>query len=119
MENTILLWIIVILLIFLMASFITIIKLYNNLSQERFNKKSLSSKYGKLTEQFLPLVESFPWDPGKFRFLGSPIDGVQFANDKIIFVEFKTANSQLSSLQRHIRDLVNNNKVTFEIIRVK
>ena len=93
-------------------------RFYRLLSRERFRNKSLSTKYGKLTEQFLPLVESYPWDPGNFRFLGSPIDGVQFDDEKIILVEFKSGNSQLSSRQRKIRDLVKNHKVEFEVIKI-
>jgi predicted Holliday junction resolvase-like endonuclease len=63
-------------------------------------------------------VDRFPWDPSNFRFLGTPIDGVQFEDDRVILVEFKTGNSQLSKRQRHIRELVNDGKVDFEVIRV-
>jgi predicted Holliday junction resolvase-like endonuclease len=88
------------------------------LEEVSFRKRSQSSKYGNLREQLLPLADSFPWDPSNFRFLGSPIDGVQFEDDRIILVEFKAANSQLSQLQRHIRDLVSNGNVGFEVIRI-
>jgi len=84
-----------------------------------FAKQSLSSKYGKMTEQFLPFLAEYPYDPQSFRFLGTPIDGVQFTNDKIVFVEFKTADSQLSGPQQKIKDLVRSKKVDFEEIRLK
>ena len=93
-------------------------RFYRLLGRERFRNKSLSTKYGRLTEQFLPLVESYPWDPSNFRFLGSPIDGVQFDDKRIILVEFKSGNSQLSSRQRKIRDQVKNHKVEFEVIKI-
>ena len=102
----------------LALALVAALQLYKRLKQELFRKRSLSRKYGKLTEQFLPLVEKFPWDPSNFRFLGMPIDGVQFEDDRIILVEFKAANSQLSQLQRHIRDLVSNGNVGFEVIRI-
>ena len=96
-----------------------IIEKSQQLNQEQFRNRSLSSKYGKMTEQFLPLIDSYPWNSEKFRFLGSPIDGVQFENDKVIFVEFKTGDSQLSKNQRRIRDIVQANKVEFKVIRIR
>ncbi len=84
-----------------------------------FRKSSLSSRYGKMTEQFMPFLGDFPYDPTNFRFLGSPIDGIQFEDDKIIFIEFKTANSQMSEKQRHIADLVWRKKVEFEEHRIE
>jgi predicted Holliday junction resolvase-like endonuclease len=103
-------------LLFLMMYLCTI--LYSKLTKERFRNRSLSTKYGKLTEQFLPLVDSYPWDPSYFRFLGSPIDGVQFEADKVIFVEFKSGTSKLSKNQRVIRDLVDQGFVEFRVVRV-
>ena len=111
-------WIVVVLSVALVVSVSVSIHFHRRFKREVFRKRSQSSKYGKLTEQFLPLVEMFPWNPSNFRFLGTPIDGVQFEDDSIIFVEFKAANSQLSKLQRHIRDLVRDGKVDFRVIRV-
>lgn len=91
----------------------------NRLSDVSFRKASLSSRYGKMTEQFMPFLKEYPYDPTNFRFLGSPIDGVQFTDDKIIFIEFKTANSQLSDRQRHIADLVWQKKIDFEEHRIE
>ena len=118
MDVPIVWWVVVSLSAALALSLFVAVQLYKSLKELRFRKRSQSSKYGKLTEQFLPLVDSFPWDPGNFRFLGTPIDGVQFEDDRIILVEFKAANSQLSPLQRHIRDLVGDGKVDFEVIRI-
>ncbi len=111
-------WIIFCLSILLTLTLVAAFHFYIRLKRELFRTRSLSSKYGKLTEQFLPLVDSFPWNPNNFRFLGSPIDGVQFEDDRIILVEFKTATSRLSLRQRQIRDLVKDGKVKFEIIRM-
>jgi len=84
-----------------------------------FDKKSMSVKYGKMTEQFIPFMGSYPYNSQHFRFLGSPIDGVQFEDDKVIFVEFKTGDSRLSAKQEMIKKLVEDKKVEFREIRVK
>ena len=73
---------------------------------------------GFTTEQWLPLTESYPWDPRNFRFLGAPIDGVQFEDDMVVLVEFKSGRSRLSDRQLRIRDLVQNGRVEFREVRV-
>lgn len=74
-------------------------------------KRSLSVTYGKITEQFAPFMQSYPFHPENFRFIGSPIDGIQFEDDKIIFVEIKTNKSKLTPLQKRIKELVKRGKV--------
>ena len=111
-------WMAAIWLATLFGSFFVGLRLYSSLKKERSRNTSLSVKYGRLTEQFLPLVQDYPWDPSNFRFLGSPIDGVQFEDDQVIFVEFKSGKSTLSRKQRHIRDLITNGKVDFRLLRV-
>ena len=82
-------------------------------------KQSLSTKYGRMSEQFFPFLEQYPYDENNFRFIGNPIDGVQFEKDKIIFIEFKAANSQLSVRQRDIRDMINKGRIEFREFRIK
>ncbi len=94
-------------------------KSLNRISELKFQKYSLSSKYGKITEQFLPFLDAFPYNPSNFRFLGTPIDGVQFEEDKIIFFEFKSADGRLSPKQTNIRRLIQDKKVTFEEIKLR
>lgn len=77
----------------------------------KFSKASQSVKYGKMTEQFLPFTKDFPFNAENFRFLGSPIDGVAFEENKIVFVEFKAGSSKLSSKQERIKELVKRKKV--------
>jgi hypothetical protein len=81
-------------------------------------KRSQSVRYGRLTEQFMPFLESYPYDPHDFRFLGTPIDGVQFTEDSIVLIEFKAAGSQLSNRQRAIKRMVEEGAVRFEIQRI-
>lgn len=84
------------------------------LENERSRQKSLSTTYGRITEQWFPLMGAYPYDPQGFRFLGSPIDGVQFEEDRIVFVEFKANRSQLSENQRRIKRLIEEGYVYWE-----
>tara|TARA_Y100000294_G_C8266386_1_gene220971 strand:+ start:317 stop:508 length:192 start_codon:yes stop_codon:yes gene_type:complete len=48
---------------------------------------------------------------------GRPVDGVQFQEDEVIIVEFKTGGSQMTTRQRQIKRMVTEGKVRFEEIR--
>ena len=93
-------------------------RLRAKLSEALSRKQSLSTKYGRMTEQFMPFLEVYPYDEHNFRFLGNPVDGVQFNDDGIVFVEFKTAGSSLSASQRRIKELVADKRVSFKEIRI-
>ena len=95
-----------------------VFSLREELEDLRFRKSSQAVKYGKLTEQFIPFVESFPYNPEKFRFLGNPIDGVVFGEEEIVFCEFKTATSGLNQNQRRIKQLVNDKRVKWLEFRI-
>lgn len=84
------------------------------LQTERTRQRSLSASYGRITEQWFPLMEGYPYNSANFRFLGTPVDGVQFEEDKIVFVEFKSNRSELSALQKHLKKLVLAGKVSWE-----
>jgi predicted Holliday junction resolvase-like endonuclease len=88
--------------------------LSSKIDQLDHNNRSLSSTYGRITEQWFPLLKSYPYDPQDFRFLGSPVDGVQFNEDSIVFVEFKANKSRLSEKQRRIKRLVEEGHVYWE-----
>jgi len=91
----------------------------HSLQEHTFDKQSLRVKFGKMTEQFFPFLKKYSYNPQNFRFIGSPIDGIQFEKDKVIFVEFKTGNSSLSKKQKEIKDIIGKKKVTFEEVRIK
>jgi predicted Holliday junction resolvase-like endonuclease len=105
-----------IIILFLLILYLRLRRRYLEL---KFQKKSQSVRYGKMAEQFLPFLQDYPYDPQNFRFLGTPIDGVQFGKDKIIFIEFKTADSQMSERQKEIKNLVDERKVEFEEHRIE
>jgi predicted Holliday junction resolvase-like endonuclease len=87
-------------------------------NQITFSKQSQSVKYGKMSENWIPLSERFPYDKEKFRFLGNPIDGIAFLEDKIVFCEFKANTSRLSTTQENIKELVKNKKVEWMEYRI-
>ena len=98
---------------------ITVIRsLLKDSSQLRSKIRSMSTKHGMMAEQFLPYYKDFPGDPQKFKFLGAPVDGILFEEDKIVIIEFKTGKSQLSATQRKIRKLIKEGKVYFKEIRM-
>lgn len=84
------------------------------LEDERTRQRSLSASYGRITEQWFPLMDGYPYDSANFRFLGTPVDGVQFEDDKIVFVEFKSHRAELSAAQKRLKRLVETGKVTWE-----
>ncbi|MFH1256153.1 MAG: Holliday junction resolvase-like protein [Candidatus Diapherotrites archaeon] len=109
-------------LLFLFVIIITILamkimQLKKDLEDINFEKSSQSVRYGKITEQFIPFASDLPFNASNFRFIGSPIDGMAFESDRIIFCEFKTADSQLSKKQKHIKHLVEGKKVEWAEVR--
>lgn len=86
-------------------------KLKERLREVESSKQSLSTVYGRITEQWAPFMAGYPYDPRHFRFLGSPVDGVQFEEDKIVFVEFKANGSKLTPREKRLRELVEQGRV--------
>jgi len=81
-------------------------------------KKSSEIKLGQISEQIAPFLQNFPYDPKNVKFLGQPIDLISFEDDKVVFIEIKTGNSQLSEKQRQIKQLINNKKIFWEEFRI-
>lgn len=93
--------------------------LETKLTELASEKQSQSTRYGLLAEQWLPLSSEFPFDARNFRFIGSPIDGIVFEDDRIIFCEFKFANSKLTEKERRIKELVEKGKVEWFEFKAK
>lgn len=89
------------------------------LQETLFKKNSQSVKYGKITEQFVPFIDELPFSSDNFRFIGSPIDGIAFEPDSVIFCEFKASDSKLSPLQQKIKELVEGKKVQWFEFRLR
>lgn len=107
---------------------ITLVLILKNLKyryniQERFNEnlkydyKSMNIKHGKSFENLFPFMNKYPYEPRNFRFIGDPIDGLSFEENKIVFMEFKTGSSRLSEKQKKIKEMVENKKVEWKEIK--
>jgi predicted Holliday junction resolvase-like endonuclease len=96
--------------VLLTVIFIITINQYNKLKSKitnlDSNLRSNAVKQGLTLEQWIPISENYPWDHRNFRFLGDPIDGIQFEDNKILLVEFKSGNSRMSNKQKAIQQLV-------------
>lgn len=90
-------------------------KNYNTILSQ---KKSSEVRVGKIGENMAPFLYDWPYNPSTFRFLGHPVDGIQFTKDEIIFIEIKTGKSKLTKSQRLARDLVRGGKVSFATFRI-
>ena len=85
--------------------------------------RSRATISGQVHEQLLPYLPDFPFDPKDVRFLGAPVDLIVFDGlsagrlERIVFVEIKTGNSQLTPRERQVRDMVLARGVSWEEIR--
>ena len=111
-------WVVIVETLIVVLLTLVLKRTLGGLSREGSLRRSESTRYGQITEQFMPFISDYPYDSKQFRFLGSPIDGVQFEEDKIVMIEFKSAGSKLSTRQRKIRNLIKEGKVDFQEIRV-
>lgn len=78
---------------------------------------------GQFTEQLIPYLPDFKYDPTEARFIGSPIDFLVFPGlsgdrpTEIVFLEIKTGKTgRLTDREKKIRELVVEGKVRWELI---
>ena len=119
MELPAIWWIILALSAWSLIALYIIVKLLGKARNLKSKLRGAQVRRGFLTEQWLPLVKPYPWNPQNFRFIGEPIDGLQFEDEEVVLVEFKSGASKLSNKQVRIRDLVERGKVSFKEVRVK
>ena len=87
-------------------------------------QRSLAVTAGKVHEQLVPYLPSFPWNPKDARFLGSPVDLVVFDGlsegrvRRIVFVEVKTGGAGLTGRERMVREAVREGEVEWVEMRV-
>jgi predicted Holliday junction resolvase-like endonuclease len=79
---------------------------------------------GKFTEQMMPYLPDFKYDPTEARFIGSPIDMLVFPGlskgepREIVIVEIKSGkNAHLTPSEAKIRELIENGMVRWELIQ--
>ena len=78
---------------------------------------------GKFTEQMVPYLPDFKYDPTEARFIGTPIDFIIFPGlsrgepEEIVIMEIKAGKAgQLNPQQRKIKQLILNGMVRWEEI---
>ena len=82
-------------------------------------KKSSEVRLGNIAETLAPFLDQFDFDPENCIFLGKPIDYISFEDEGITFIEVKSGKAQLSTKQRHIRDLIKDKQVSWKEVRIK
>ncbi len=87
-------------------------------------QRSQAVTVGKVSEQLVPLLPGFNYNPKDVRFLGSPVDLVVFdgLNDgavrQVVFIEVKTGAAALSSRERQVRDAILEKRVRWDELRL-
>ncbi len=114
MKEILIIFVLIVAVVFL---FMYIVRIRGKLRDALSRKQSQSTRYGQIFEQLVPFSKDFPFDPKKFRFIGNPVDGIVFEDDKITFCEIKLNNSALSPRQKSIKRLVEDKKVCWKEIR--
>lgn len=62
-------------------------------------------------EDFEENMKYYPYNTDMFRFIGDPVDGIQFEPDVVLFVRLKTGNKSRTVEQDHIKHLLEQGKV--------
>lgn len=92
-------------------------------------KQSKSVTRGQLSEQLLPLLPDFKYNPSDCKFVGQPIDyiiysGMSNARDSgegeitVIFAEIKQGKSSRTKIQNRIKKAIEAGRVKFETIKL-
>lgn len=87
-------------------------------------KHSRAVLSGQFSEQIAPYLPDFPFNPTEARFIGKPIDFVVFKGmdekkiDEIVFVEVKSGQSQLSKVEKTLKEAIENRQVSWHEYKV-
>jgi predicted Holliday junction resolvase-like endonuclease len=97
---------------------------YTTIIREDAVQRSQAVTLGKVHEQLIPYLPSFPYNPKDVRFLGSPVDLVVFDGlsegrlGRIVFLEVKSGGSSLTHRERWVRDVIQAGEVQWAELRV-
>ena len=86
--------------------------------------RSQAVTVGKVSEQLVPLLPGFAFNPKDVRFLGSPVDLVVFDGlcdgevREVVFLEVKTGAATLSGRERQVRDAIVEKRVRWDELRL-
>ena len=87
-------------------------------------ERSRASLGGQFSEQLAPYLPNFKYKPTECKFLGKPVDLIVFEGldekdiREIVFVEVKSGDSDLNTVQRKIRDAVKDGRVRWDEYRI-
>lgn len=87
-------------------------------------ERSRASLGGQFSEQLAPYLPNFKYKPTECKFLGKPVDLLVFDGldekeiKEIVFLEVKSGDSELNTVQRKIRDAVKEGKVRWDEYRI-
>lgn len=73
-------------------------------------RRRLVTERNGWSDQWAPLLSAYPYDPRRFRFLGAPVEGVQFEDDRVVFVSLGRAPSEGAE---RVKELVRAGRVEF------
>lgn len=82
--------------------------------------KSRSVIGGQFSEQLAPYLPNFDYLPTECKFIGKPIDFIVFKGmdekkiEEVVFVEVKTGQSKLSSVEKSLKETIQNKKVLWD-----
>ncbi|MBI4452307.1 hypothetical protein HY637_02680 [Candidatus Woesearchaeota archaeon] len=83
-------------------------------------KQSRAVLSGQISEQLAPYLPDFPYKPTEARFIGKPVDFIVFKGmdekkiEEVVFVEVKTGQSKLSSVEKSLKETIQNKKVLWD-----
>ena len=87
-------------------------------------RRSRAVLSGQFSEQIAPFLPGFKYSPTECRFIGKPVDFIVFKGsdgreiEEVIFVEVKSGNSKLSSVEKSLKLAIEEGRVSFEEYRV-
>lgn len=79
---------------------------------------------GQFSEQLAPFLPDFNFKPTEVRFLGKPVDFIVFKGmdnkkiDEVIFVEVKSGMSKISSVEKSLKETIENKNIRWEEYRI-
>ena len=79
---------------------------------------------GNFSEQLAPFLPNFKYQPTECKFLGKPIDLLVFKGmdekniTEVIFVEVKSGNAHLSTVERKLKEAIEQGKVSWQEYRI-
>ncbi len=86
--------------------------------------RSRSVIKGQVAEQIAPFLPNFPANSSEVRFIGKPLDFVAFNGmsegkiEDISFIEVKTGSSELSPIEKSLKEAVRLGKIKYVEYRI-